>query len=201
MRVEYRVNGETIFTTDPSTEPIDIEENAPEVENLVGWFTNGIDVAEPDEPFETTELVEDGIKTIVAKAVLNGKDGQDGKDGEDGKDGQDGIDGTDGIDGKDGEDGKDGINGQDGKDGVDGKDGENGKDGTTGPRGPQGIAGTNGTSATPATKSSVSGGSYFKNTIPQTGDTTNKTGVIAGILLVLIGLGGIFYFLIVRKDD
>lgn len=163
VQVVYKTSEGIVYQTEPSDRPIDIRENAPELENGQ-WLFNLCpcvgDIAYPKdaEPFITTEPVEDEpvITTYIVYGVFDGVDGKDGvdgidgvngidgKDGVDGKDGRDGVDGVNGIDGKDG---IDGINGVDGKDGIDGKDGLNGINGIDGKDGINGKDGTNGKSA------------------------------------------------------
>lgn len=151
VKVIYEVDGEIIYETPASTEPINIRQNAPTLNNGQWLFNICPCVGEeavPDivDPIITTAKIEDEpvIKTVYVYGVLNGTDGKDGTDGKNGIDGIDGIDGKDGVDGKDGKDGvdgTDGVNGVDGKDGKDGADGVDGKDGLNGSDGIQGAIG------------------------------------------------------------
>lgn len=151
VQVVYKTSEGIVYQTEPSDQPINIKENAPELENGQ-WLFNLCpcvgDIVYPEdaEPFITTEPVEDEpvITTYIVYGVFDGADGLDGKDGVDGIDGKDGIDGINGVDGKDGLNGKDGV---DGKDGLNGKDGVDGVKGDTGEKGDTGKQGLKGESA------------------------------------------------------
>jgi len=137
VQVIYKVGDETVKTTEASVEPINLDEQAPRVENLAHWsYQSSIGYNPVVSPIEGQEL-----NLITVYGVLNGADGQDGATGPQGEQGVQGETGPQGEQGPQGEPGKDGV---DGKDGTDGKNGEKGDTGEKGEKGDTGEAGING---------------------------------------------------------
>ena len=193
VQVVYKVGEDTVKQTEPSTEPIDIKVNAPQVDNLAYWHApNDISIAEPDPNKE--------LSIVTVQAVLNGKDGEQGeqgKPGEKGEQGEQGNPGKDGIDGEPGEQGESGEPDEPGKDGVDGKSAyeiavENGfkgneKEWLISLQGKDGAQGQQGKNA--VINNSTSHSNSEKGSLPATGDNIfDSVRVVLVCLALLVGV-------------
>ena len=166
----YKINDVVVKTTDASTEPINLDEQAPQVDNLAYWSHQSTPGYNPIvSPIEGQEL-----NLITVYGVLNGAEGAQGEPGQDGEDG---------IDGQDGEPGPQGDKGDKGDTG---EKGDKGDIGEAGPAGANGKDGKDGIIVNTSTKDNKDFSSGGKTKSPQTGDNIYLLPVCVTITLLAI---------------
>ena len=140
VQVNYIVNNEIVKTVGPTTESINLDEEAPTVNNLAYWSYQ----SNPNYNPIVSPIEEESITTVNVYADLNGQDGEQGPQGEQGIPGETGPQGEQGVPGEQGEQGIPGETGPQGEQGIQGEQGvpgEQGEQGVPGEQGEQGIQG------------------------------------------------------------
>lgn len=143
IQVNYIVNDEIVKTIGPTIESINLDEEAPTVNNLAYWSYQ----SNPNYNPIVSPIEGESLTTINVYAVLNGNDGEQGPQGEQGIPGETGPQGEQGIPGEQGEQGipgETGPQGEQGEQGIQGEPGPQGEKGDAGEPGPQGESGKNG---------------------------------------------------------
>lgn len=185
VQVNYIVNDEIVKTVGPTIESINLDEEAPTVNNLAYWSYQ----SNPNYNPIVSPIEGESLTTVNVYAVLNGNDGEQGPQGEQGVPGETGPQGEQGIPGEQGEQGipgetgPQGEKGDAGKPGPQGEPGKDGKDGATGPKGDKGDTVTISASTAMGTPTGSS-----NKYMPATGDNLYLIKVLIMSAIAAIGI-------------